>query len=111
MLVFNLLQFQGQYADCQIEVVDSSGASKSYSCHKIILTATSGFFRDVFNSAVKTETTLSLEMSHETFESILRFTYAGEITVELDQLEDVKAAMDKLLMTDMVRFKSGSGHC
>ena len=106
--MLNCLQFQGKFADIVVEVVDSSGASKSYSCHKIILSATSRFFKDVYD--VKTETTLSLEMSHQTFESILAFIYAGEITVELDQLEDVKAAMDKLLMTDMVRFKFGNGH-
>jgi hypothetical protein len=73
--------------------------------HKILLAASSGFFRNHFSSTVKTEPKAQVELEHELFEKVLRFVYFSEVVVDNSDLEEFMAALQKLEMVEMIRPK------
>ena len=86
-------------------MINSGGQSLELTAHKVLIAASSRFFRNHLSSTVKTEPKIQVELEHEIFEKIMQFVYFAEVVVDQAELNEFMAALEKLEMVEMIRPK------
>ncbi|XP_077409389.1 uncharacterized protein gzf1 [Vanacampus margaritifer] len=86
------LRLQGHLSDITIQV-DYQGHSRAFQAHRVVLAASSGYFRNIFLSPDTTPDPILLSNMHPCdFSDFLEFVYTGKAEVAQSRIDDMQAA-------------------
>lgn len=93
----------GEFCDIILRV-----NGRRFYAHKAVLAAGSPYFRSMFTSRMKEESSTEIDLSesllidnHASFKHILDYLYCGEIDITVDSAEDVLRVADFLLLEEV----------
>ncbi|XP_061668088.1 GDNF-inducible zinc finger protein 1 isoform X2 [Syngnathoides biaculeatus] len=97
------MRLQGQFSDITVQV-DYQGHSQAFQAHRVVLAASSGYFRDILLSPEGTTDLVPLSnMLPSDFSDFLEFVYTGKVEVAQSRVADVEAAAKILDCEDLAR--------
>lgn len=90
------LRMEGHLTDVTVQV-DHQGHTEEYQAHKLMLAASSGYFKAAFASQEVVQEKISLLALHnEQFSKFLEFVYTGKIELTREKIGDVLAVAECL---------------
>lgn len=90
------LRTEGHLNDVTVQV-DQQGLTQEFQAHKLMLAASSGYFKTVFLSPDAVQEKILLSTVHtDHFSKFLEFVYTGKVEVARDKIGDVLAAAECL---------------
>lgn len=90
------LRMEGHLTDVTVQV-DNQGYTQEFQAHKLMLAASSGYFKSAFSSQEVVQEKISLLAVHnEHFSKFLDFVYTGKIELMRDKIGDVLAVAECL---------------
>jgi len=95
----NDFRLNGHMCDLELKL-----GTRSFACHKVVLSCTSGYFRGMFASQMKETRAPSVELhdlDHKVVDLLLQFAYTGRITLNIDNVQQVLDAAS-FLQFDLV---------
>ncbi|XP_061609023.1 GDNF-inducible zinc finger protein 1 [Phyllopteryx taeniolatus] len=97
------LRLQGHLSDITVQV-DYQGHSQAFQAHRVVLAASSGYFRNILLSQDSTTDHIPLSnMLPSDFSDFLEFAYTGKAEVAQSRIADVQAAAKILDCEDLAR--------
>ncbi|XP_040921151.1 GDNF-inducible zinc finger protein 1 [Toxotes jaculatrix] len=95
------LRLQGQLSDVTVQV-DYQGEVHEFQAHKVVLAASSGYFKKILLSQDAAGDKLLISNMHSNdFSRFLEFVYTGKVEVARDKIGDVQAAAQLLDCEDL----------
>lgn len=90
------LRTEGHFSDVTVQV-DQQGFTQEFQAHKLMLAASSGYFKTVLLSPDAVQEKILLSTVHtDHFSKFLEFVYTGKVEVARDKIGDVLAAAECL---------------
>ncbi|XP_037100691.1 GDNF-inducible zinc finger protein 1 isoform X6 [Syngnathus acus] len=90
------LRLQGHLSDIKVQV-DYQGHAQTFQAHRVVLAASSDYFRNIFLSPDATPDQISLSNMHPCdFSDFLEFVYTGKAEVAQSRMGDMQAAANIL---------------
>lgn len=90
------LRMEGHFTDVTVQV-DNQGYTQEFQAHKVMLAASSGYFKAVLSSQEVAQEKISLLAVHnEHFSKFLDFVYTGKIELMREKIGDVLAVAECL---------------
>ncbi|XP_073968534.1 kelch-like protein 10 isoform X2 [Rhodnius prolixus] len=100
-LVWNNIRQNGLFADAFIESSDNL----SYRVHRVILAASSDYFRAAFaNPLRESSSKILLDFPSSVVECLIEFCYTGVCTVNSDNVESLLAAADEIGILGLIEL-------
>ncbi|XP_037100694.1 GDNF-inducible zinc finger protein 1 isoform X9 [Syngnathus acus] len=97
------LRLQGHLSDITVRV-DYQGHAQTFQAHRVVLAASSDYFRNIFLSPDATPDQITLSNMHACdFSDFLEFVYTGKAEVAQSRMEDVQAAAKTLKCEELAR--------
>lgn len=95
------LRMEGHLTDVTVQV-DNQGFTQEFQAHKLLLAASSGYFKSALSSQeVAQEKITLLAMQNEHFSKFLDFVYTGKIELMREKIGDVLAVAECLDCKDL----------
>ncbi|XP_037100692.1 GDNF-inducible zinc finger protein 1 isoform X7 [Syngnathus acus] len=97
------LRLQGHLSDITVRV-DYQGHAQTFQAHRVVLAASSDYFRNIFLSLDATPDQITLSNMHPSdFSDFLEFVYTGKAEVAQSRMEDMQAAAKILKCEELAR--------
>ncbi|KAM9778981.1 GDNF-inducible zinc finger protein 1-like [Syngnathus typhle] len=97
------LRLQGHLSDITVRV-DYQGHAQTFQAHRVVLAASSDYFRNIFLSLDATPDQITLSNMHPCdFSGFLEFVYTGKAEVAQSRMEDMQAAAKILKCEELAR--------
>ncbi|XP_049612055.1 GDNF-inducible zinc finger protein 1 [Syngnathus scovelli] len=97
------LRLQGHLSDITVQV-DYQGHAQTFQAHRVVLAASSDYFRNIFLSLDATPDQITLSNMHPCdFSDFLEFVYTGKAEVAQSRMEDMQAAAKILKCEELAR--------